>query len=55
MKKAQPVSEDVTGNSEHLQHFPGDDTISNYGMLDDKLVKIDYADLDLHWGEDFKP
>lgn len=41
--------------SEHRKYFAGDDTCSNYGFLDGRLVKIDYADLDAHWGEDFKP
>lgn len=40
---------------EHIKFFKGDDSISNYGILSGKLVKIDYADLDSHWGEDFKP
>lgn len=39
---------------EHTKHFQGDDSISNYGILNGRLVKIDYADLDLYWGEDFK-
>jgi hypothetical protein len=39
---------------EHKKHFSGDDTMSNYGMIDGRIVKIDYADLDCHWGEDFK-
>ena len=39
---------------EHMKHFKGDDTISNYGILRGKLVKIDYADLDSFWCEDFK-
>jgi len=39
---------------EHLEYFAGDDTVSNYGLLNGKIVKIDYADLDNHWGEDFK-
>lgn len=39
---------------EHKIYFKGDDTVSNYGFLDGKLVKIDYADLDDSWGEDFK-
>lgn len=41
--------------SEHKKHFGGDDSVRNYGYLDSRLVKIDYADLDAHWGEDFKP
>lgn len=40
---------------QHREYFIGDDTISNYGVLDDRLVKLDYGELDKHWGEDFKP
>jgi hypothetical protein len=29
--------------TEHIKHFEGDDTISNYGILKGKLVKIDYG------------
>ncbi len=29
--------------TEHEKHFPGDDSRSNYGILNNKLVKIDYA------------
>lgn len=31
--------------SEHRKHFEGDDTVSNYGILNNKLVKIDYGQL----------
>ncbi len=30
---------------EHVKHFPGDDSGPNYGYLDGRLVKIDYAQL----------
>lgn len=40
---------------EHVKQFGGDDGVSNYGILNDKIVKIDYADLNDYWGEDFKP
>lgn len=40
---------------EHKKHFKGDDTAGNYGFLNGKLVKLDYADLDDNWGSDFKP
>jgi len=30
--------------SEHIEHFGGDDTVSNYGILSGRLVKIDYGD-----------
>lgn len=39
----------------HKKHFKGDDTLSNYGMIEGRVVKIDYGELDDHWGEDFKP
>ena len=29
--------------SEHKKYFEGDDTVSNYGVLDNRLVKIDYG------------
>lgn len=41
-------------NDEHMKYFKGDDTISNYGVFENRLVKIDYADLNNFWGEDFK-
>lgn len=60
MKKARTLTEDewfVTDYSveEHLREFAGDDSIRNYGYYQGRLVKIDYADLDDNWGEDFKP
>lgn len=39
--------------SKHKECFGGDDTISNYGVLQGRLVKIDYANLDLYLEEDF--
>lgn len=33
--------------SEHILEFEGDDTISNYGEYEGRLVKIDYGDLDI--------
>jgi hypothetical protein len=32
---------------EHVDQFPGDDTESNYGVFEGRLVKIDYGQLDL--------
>lgn len=29
--------------SKHIEHFPGDDKVKNYGILDNKLVKFDYG------------
>jgi len=29
--------------SKHKKHFKGDDTVSNYGILQGKLVKLDYG------------
>lgn len=29
--------------SAHRRHFEGDDTISNYGLIGNRLVKIDYG------------
>lgn len=34
-------------NDQHRKHFPGDDTVSNYGILNNTLVKIDYGQLDI--------
>ena len=31
--------------AEHLRTFPGDDTGPNYGLLNGRLVKIDYGNL----------
>ena len=57
MKKARPLSweeyEKIDDLTSHTTHFPGDDTMSNYGYLDGKLVKLDYGDLN-HWSEDYK-
>jgi hypothetical protein len=57
MKKAIPLQRsewDTTYIPEHKKYFKGDDTISNYGWLDGRLVKFDYADLE-SWPSDFKP
>jgi hypothetical protein len=52
MKRAQTLSyEDWEGLwaagygfiDKHKKHFPGDDTVSNYGILGGKIVKIDYG------------
>ena len=57
MKKAQKINKadwqkmDIT---EHVKYFKGDDTHQNYGTINRKLVKLDYADLDTMWGEDFE-
>lgn len=40
--------------SEHKQYYGGDDKSENYGIYMGQIVKIDYADLDENWGEDFK-
>lgn len=58
MKKAKTLTQEEWDNmpyytDEHTKYFPGDDTISNYGILDDRLVKIDYADLNL-WPIDYR-
>lgn len=59
MKRARLLTEQEWDESdysvkEHIQNFRGDDTISNYGFIGKKLVKIDYGELDYYWGEDFK-
>lgn len=59
MKRAEPLTRDqwdLVCNllDEYQKYFAGDDTMNNYGILDSKLVKIDYADLGHYWGEDFK-
>lgn len=57
MKKAKQLTEKEFSEhsfGEHLQWYRGDDTISNYGMLEGKIVKIDYGDLDHFWGSDLK-
>lgn len=57
MKRAVPLTQDLwetTFIPEHKRHYPGDDTLSNYGYLNGCLVKIDYADLD-RWPSDYKP
>lgn len=57
MKRAVPLTIDqweTTYIPEHKKHFPGDDTLSNYGYLSGRLVKIDYADLEA-WPSDYKP
>ncbi len=58
MKRAEPITTKQEGEvfrQDDWALFKGDDSLSNYGLLDGVCVKIDYADLDLHWGEDFKP
>lgn len=52
MKKAEKVfsydefwSMDLKLIDEHLSNFPGDDTAPNYGVLNNKIVKIDYGSL----------
>lgn len=39
--------EDHTDVTEHMRYFPGDDKVRNYGMLDGRVVKIDYGQLDV--------
>jgi hypothetical protein len=50
MERARPLSradwEWVTV-PEHKKHFPGDDTMSNYGWMEGRVVKIDYGELDV--------
>ncbi len=56
MKKAFPLTRDQWENTyipEHKKHFPGDDTMSNYGTFENRLVKIDYGELDA-WASDYK-
>jgi hypothetical protein len=60
MKKAKTLTEREWEEmpyfaDEHRKHFLGDDTISNYGIFEGRLVKIDYGELDRYWGEDFAP
>lgn len=46
MKKANEINRidwDSIDISEHKKYFEGDDTISNYGYLNNKVVKIDYG------------
>lgn len=31
--------------SKHIEHFPGDDTGPNYGILNGNIVKIDYGSI----------
>lgn len=51
MKRAQTFTYEEWGAmqdldiSEHKKYFPGDDTMSNYGMIDGGIVKIDYGQL----------
>lgn len=59
MRRAEPITQLMWVENkwiikEHRLHFGGDDTISNYGLLDGKMVKIDYGQLDNFYGEDFK-
>lgn len=53
MKRAEPITATVMGEcgnkpgiAEHKRVFPGDDTQSNYGILNNRVVKIDYGELD---------
>ncbi len=51
MRKAETMSWEEWEKSEwyndqHRKHFPGDDTVSNYGILNGRLVKIDYGQLE---------
>lgn len=39
----------------HIEHFQGDDKHRNYGFYDNRIVKVDYGDLDKCWGIDFRP
>lgn len=39
---------DIWDCSEHKKHFKGDDKMSNYGIIGTRLVKIDYADIDVN-------
>lgn len=50
MKRAKLLTEkewigDNNTIEEHIKYFAGDDTISNYGLINGRLVKIDYADI----------
>lgn len=50
MKKARTFSWEEWEKMEyfidqHRAHFSGDDSVSNYGVLDNRLVKIDYGQL----------
>ena len=39
----------------HIEHFQGDDSHKNYGFYNNRIVKVDYGDLDKAWGIDFRP
>ena len=46
MKRAEPLGwedEDKYYITDHIEHFPGDDKITNYGLLNGKVVKFDYG------------
>lgn len=58
MKRAEVMTREqwelVEDISVYREYFGGDDTMSNYGYIGDRLVKIDYGGMDKYWGEDFK-
>lgn len=44
MPKAEVFKDsDVFDMSEHIKYFPGDDKPNNYGLLNGKIVKLDYG------------
>lgn len=47
MKKVDRLIDDINlfDFKEHIKYFKGDDSIYNYGILNGKLVKIDYGSL----------
>jgi hypothetical protein len=49
MRRALPISraifESESALSEHSKYFPGDDDICNYGLINGKIVKVDYGSL----------
>lgn len=46
MVKAKTIPFDAEiDKSEHKKHFPGDDHNHNYGIIDNRVVKIDYGNI----------
>jgi hypothetical protein len=43
MKRAETIPVAVYDDTEHRRYYQGDDKPENYGIIDGKLVKIDYG------------
>lgn len=46
MERAEIINREDWDNiniEEHIKYFAGDDTLGNYGILNNKVVKIDYG------------